>query len=354
MQTAAPVLERSPNASHPSAPATPAAAPPAVSPATAPAGATPAASPPQAAAPVPPAPAAPPAAPAIQKEPPAAANADEPVIKPYREGDWRPEFHVVKKGDTLYSIALDYGLDYRELAAWNNLEDPALIRLDQRLRLFPANSVGELAQPQAVPLEMPPAPAAVPVKTGPKARKLPYSEQALAQLNAAKPKDGAVSPSAATPPPPAAAASPARPAVNAPATTTTPRDAGGPDAKLVWEWPTQGNLLYGFGEGPNQKGVGIEGRSGQAVLASAPGKVVYSGNGLRGYGKLIIIKHNTSYLSVYAHNSQLLVKEGQSVAKGQKIAEMGNSDSDRVALHFEIRRLGRPIDPLQYLPARNS
>lgn len=349
MQTAAPVLERSPNASRPSPPAEPAAAPPtAVT--TAPAGATPAATPPQAAAPVPPA--APPAAPAIQKEPPAAANTDEPVIKPYREGDWRPEFHVVKKGDTLYSIALDYGLDYRELAAWNNLEDPALIRLDQRLRLFPANSVGELAQPQAVPLEMPPAPAAVPVKTGPKARKLPYSEQALAQLNAAK-ANSTATPASPTPSPPTATPPPARPAVNAPA-TTTPRDAGGADARLVWEWPTQGNLLYGFGEGPNQKGVGIEGRSGQAVLASAPGKVVYSGNGLRGYGKLIIIKHNTSYLSVYAHNSQILVKEGQSVAKGQKIAEMGNSDSDRVALHFEIRRLGRPIDPLQYLPAKNS
>ena len=133
-----------------------------------------------------------------------------------------------------------------------------------------------------------------------------------------------------------------------------PKEAGSADARLVWEWPTQGKVIYGFGEGTNQKGVGIDGRSGQAVLASAPGKVVYSGSGLRGYGRLIIIKHNASYLSVYAHNSQILVKEGQSVAKGQKIAEMGNSDSDRVALHFEIRRLGKPIDPLQYLPERNS
>ena len=347
MQTAAPVLERSPNASRPSPPADPAAAPPAAPVTTAPAATAPAASPP----PVPPP--APPTAPELQKDFPAAASVDEPVIKPYREGDWRPEFHAVKKGDTLYSIALDYGLDYRELAAWNNLEDPALIRVDQRLRLFPANSVGELAQPQAVPLEMPPAPAAVPVKTGPKARKLAYSEQALAQLNAAKPYATASPPATAPSSPPAAIPSPPRPAVNVPQ-TTAPKDAGSADARLVWEWPTQGNLLYGFGQGPNQKGVGIEGRSGQAVLASAPGRVVYSGSGLRGYGKLIIIKHNTSYLSVYAHNSQILVKEGQSVAKGQKIAEMGNSDSDRVALHFEIRRLGRPIDPLQYLPARSS
>ncbi len=276
-------------------------------------------------------------------------SAEAPIIRPYREGDWRPEFHVVKKGDTLYSIALDYGQDYREVAAWNNLEDPALIRLDQRLRLFPPDSVGELAHPQAVPLPavIPPAPIAVPVKTEPKARKLPYSEQALAQLKAATPKP-TTAPSA---PPPAAA--PVKPAVTATATPVS-KETGSADVRLVWEWPTQGKLIYVFGEGTNQKGVGIEGRSGQAVLASAPGRVVYSGSGLRGYGKLIIIKHNTSYLSVYAHNSLIMVKEGQSVAKGQKIAEMGNSDSDRVALHFEIRRLGKPIDPLQYLPERNS
>ena len=278
---------------------------------------------------------------------------EEAIVKPYRDGDWRPEFHLVRKGDTLFSIALDYGQDYRELAAWNNLEDPALIRLGQRLRLFPPDSFGELAQPQAVPLpvEIPPAPAAVPLKTEPKARKLPYSEQALAQLKGATPKPA--SPPATAPIPASAAGQPTKPAVRAP-TTPALKEPGSADARLVWEWPAQGKLIYGFGEGMNQKGVGIEGRSGQAVLASAPGKVVYSGNGLRGYGRLIIIKHNASYLSVYAHNSQILVKEGQSVAKGQKIAEMGSSDSDRVALHFEIRRLGKPIDPLQYLPERNS
>lgn len=345
--TAAPVIERSPNA-----PRTAPAAPPSTAPATAaPVVTAPAATTPQAAAPPH---AGAPAASTVQKaETPVSASTEEPIIKPYREGDWRPEFHVVKKGDTLYSIALDYGQDYRELAAWNNLADPALIRLDQRLRLFPPDSVGELALPQAVPLpvEIPPAPVAVPVKTEPKARKLPYSEQALAQLKAATPKPASAPATAPFPPP--TAAPPAKPAVKAPA-TPAPKEAGSADVRLVWEWPTQGKVIYGFGEGTNQKGVGIEGRSGQAVLASAPGKVVYSGRGLRGYGKLIIIKHNTSYLSVYAHNSQILVKEGQSVAKGQKIAEMGNSDSDRVALHFEIRRLGKPIDPLQYLPERNS
>ncbi len=347
--TAAPVLERSPNASR--APAVVPTSTPATAAAVATATTAPAAGIPQTAAP--PHADAPTASTVHKAETPVSAVTEEPIIKPYREGDWRPEFHVVKKGDTLYSIALDYGQDYRELAAWNKLDDPALIRVDQRLRLFPPDSVGELALPQAVPLEMPPAPVAVPVKTEPKARKLPYSEQALAQLKAATPKPAGSPPASTAPSPPPTAALPAKSAATAPA-TPAPKEADSVSVKLVWEWPTQGKLIYGFGEGTNQKGVGIEGRSGQAILASAPGRVVYSGSGLRGYGKLIIIKHNASYLSVYAHNSQVLVKEGQSVAKGQKIAEMGKSDSDRVALHFEIRRLGKPIDPLQYLPERNS
>lgn len=278
-----------------------------------------------------------------------AEKTEEPEIEPYREGDWRPEHYVVRKGDTLYSIALDHGRDYRDLAAWNNLEDPALIRADQRLRLFPPEVPGELASPQAVPLpaENPSAPVPVPLKTEPKVRKLPYSEQAYAQLRIAAPKTGA-SPAPTTL---------ALPVLKSPAKPPPPpasKDTTGANLRLTWEWPTQGNLIYGFGAGPNQKGVGIGGRKGQPVLASAPGKVVYSGSGLRGYGKLIIIKHNESYLSVYAHNSEILVKEGQSVAKGQKIAEMGDTDNDRIALHFEIRRLGMPIDPLQYLPERAS
>ena len=275
------------------------------------------------------------------------APMEEPTTKPYREGDWRPEFHVVKKGDTLYSIALDYGQDYRELAAWNNLDDPGLIKIDQRLRLFPPDSVGEATTAQPTPL---PAPMATPVFSEPKARKLPYSEQALAQLKMPVPK-------AAATPAPVPAVPPAKsPTASTAHATPAPvqKEAPSGDGKMIWEWPAQGRLLYGFGQGANQKGVGIEGRNGQPVLAAAPGKVVYSGIGLRGYGKLIIIKHNASYLSVYAHNSQILVKEGQTVAKGQKIAEIGDTDSDRIALHFEIRRLGKPIDPLQYLPERVS
>jgi len=291
-----------------------------------------------------------PAAPEAEKLPPVV---EQPAIKPYREGDWRPEYHVVKKGDTLYSIALDYGQDYRELASWNNLEDPGVIRIDQRLRLFPPDSVGVPAIAAPTPL---PASPATPAFSEPKARKLPYSEQALAQLNVPATKEATASVAAATP-----AQTPGKPASTpsvspppSPAAAAAQKEIPVGDGKMTWEWPAQGKLLYGFGQGANQKGVGIEGRTGQPVLASAPGKVVYSGSGLRGYGKLIIIKHNASYLSVYAHNSQILVREGQTVAKGQKIGEIGNTDSDRIALHFEIRRLGKPIDPLQYLPERAS
>lgn len=275
------------------------------------------------------------------------------VVKPYREGDWRPEFHVVRKGDTLYSLALDYGEDYRDLAAWNRLEDPAKIRIDQKIRLFPPEST-QTSAPQPVPLPADPVPAPVVLKTGPKALKLPYSEQALAQLNATA---QAVTPGSNTVPAPGAAPAAATPPVTDATVASGLSPARAPavsTGKLVWEWPAEGPLAYTFGKGANQKGVGIEGKPGQPVLAGAPGKVVYSGSGLRGYGKLIIIKHDASYLSVYAHNSQILVKEGQTVAKGQKIAEMGSTDSDRVGLHFEIRRLGKPIDPLPYLPPRAS
>ena len=335
--TAAPVIERSPNSG-----AGMKAAPAQAATSKAQTTASPA-SPPTAVA-----------SPKTEKQPTAAAEklpptTEEPTTKPYREGDWRPEYHIVKKGDTLYSIALDYGQDYRELAAWNNLEDPGLIKIDQRLRLFPPDSAGEATTPQPTPLA---APAATPAFSEPKARKLPYSEQALAQLKMpAQKAEPAPLPSATATPP---AKPPVTHATPLPSAASAPKEAPAGDGRMIWEWPAQGKLLYGFGQGPNQKGVGIEGRSGQPVLAAAPGKVVYSGSGLRGYGKLIIIKHNASYLSVYAHNSQILVKEGQTVAKGQKIGEIGDTDSDRIALHFEIRRLGKPIDPLQYLPERAS
>jgi lipoprotein NlpD len=122
------------------------------------------------------------------------------------------------------------------------------------------------------------------------------------------------------------------------------------DDKIEWVWPASGKVIAGFSDSANLKGIDIAGKAGQPVVASAAGRVVYAGTGLRGYGKLIIVKHNGTYLSAYAHNRDILVKEGQQVGKGQKISEMGDTDADQVKLHFEIRRLGKPVDPAKYLP----
>jgi len=332
--------------------------------------------------------------------------------------DPRPESYIVKRGDTLYSIALDNGIEYRELAEWNDLEDANRIRIGQSLRLrAPAGSVSgadgvqtrpilssaapearaldeapalrplpgasqpatqsaaqsaspATAQPAEQPAAQPAAQPATPaasnslLRSGPLARKLPYSEQNLALLS--KPEPAALAPSSAsasvaspaasaTPtlpaaPPaaqPAPQAAPGASAANAQANT----DTDGDDDNIDWAWPSNGKLLAGFSE-PANKGIDLAGRIGDPVLAAAAGKVVYSGQGLRGYGKLVIIKHNKTFLSAYAHNSNILVKEGQSVTRGQRIAESGNTDSDSPKLHFEIRRFGKPTDPIKFLPAR--
>jgi lipoprotein NlpD len=179
--------------------------------------------------------------------------------------------------------------------------------------------------------KVPAAEAARPelLKTGPKAMKLPYSEENLALILRQSPAEAKVEPQVA---PPSAAS-----------------QSDGVD----WMWPAAGRVLAGFSKGAN-KGVDILGKVGDPVFASASGRVLYSGSGVRGYGKLVIIKHNDTYLSAYAHNSNLLVKEGQNVVKGQKIAEIGNTDSPQVKLHFEIRRLGEPVDPMKFLPEHRS
>ncbi len=190
-------------------------------------------------------------------------------------------------------------------------------------------------------------------KTQPKAVKEPYSEQALrdvqrgpASLPAAVPEPAA---------PPVIARVDPKPAETSPPVTRVDPSKAAPgaadgDDKVDWAWPAKGKIVTGFSEAASLKGIDIAGTSGQAVAASAGGKVVYAGTGLRGYGKLIIIKHNGTYLSAYAHNKEILVKEGQQVTRGQRIAEMGNTDADQVKLHFEIRRQGKPVDPLRYLP----
>lgn len=289
--------------------------------------------------------------------------APKPASKPAKLRDWRPDSHTVQKGDTLYSIALEYGLDYRELAAWNDLADINLIRVGQSLRLVPTQNGGAAmdrkpaqAGTQSLPLrtEVVPQPKPIseaPLITQPKAVKLPYSDAVLAQL-----ERGPVAPPA-KPEPAAAAVKPdsalARPvaAVEKAQADAAPREANETeDVALEWIWPSNGRVIAEFSEARNSKGLDIAGKAGQPVYAAAPGKVVYSGAGLRGYGRLVIIKHNPIYLSAYAHNQQVLVKEGQIVTRGQKIAEMGDSDADQVKLHFQIRQMGKPVDPLKYLP----
>jgi len=337
-----------------------------------------------------------------------------------------PPTYTVKRGDTLHQIALDTGLDYRELAAWNNIENVNRIYVGQVLRLTPpgapgANAfaanpggpepagmasdapTGVVTAPLRAPppigeattnaLTRPPSPsvASTPpassgkVITSPKAIKEPYSEQAVRDMNLAASAIPAPSSASAAAPispptngdatspagsatrnaPPAATGNAPPPAAThaSPSTTTSIPPAGAADAKigasstaaqsgdhLDWIWPAKGRIVTNFSETANLKGIDIAGTAGEPVRASAPGRVVYAGNGLRGYGKLIIIKHNDTYLSAYAHNREILVKEGQQVTRGQKIAEMGNTDADQVKLHFEIRRHGKPMDPTKYLP----
>jgi lipoprotein NlpD len=297
----------------------------------------------------------PPAAPGAKAAP--ATIPGQPA--PAGEKDWRPDSYTVKKGDTLYGIGLEFGYDYKEIAQWNGIAPPYRIYAGQALQLKPGETQGAAAAetPQGVvvaPIRSEPPIASrplggPPLKTEPKAVKEPYSELALnAPAPRPPPPKSPEAAKAADPAKPAETAKPADPAKAAEAVRPADLPKGDDDA-IEWGWPTQGKLLAGFSEGSGSKGLDIAGAPGQPVLASAAGKVVYSGAGLRGYGKLVIIKHNKTYLTAYAHNSRILVKEGQEVAKGQKIAEMGSTDADQTKLHFEIRRLGKPVDPARYL-----
>jgi lipoprotein NlpD len=249
--------------------------------------------------------------------------------------------YVVQKGDTLYSIAFLNGVDYRDVADWNKLDNPAAIQIGQQLQLRIPVSTPSVQTSSARPVMDSQVGEKDITKTYPKVGKLAYTDQALTQAERLQ-NDAAPSVAVAPIVPPVVATIP-------PIKITAPAERADDEEQLEWGMPTNGKMISGFSENDNRKGVDIVGQRGQAVVASAAGKVVYSGSGLRGYGKLVIIKHNKTYLSAYAHNDQILVKEGQTVTKGQKIAEMGNSDADQVKLHFEIRKLGKPVDPAKYL-----
>jgi lipoprotein NlpD len=259
---------------------------------------------------------------------------------------------MIKRGDTLYSIALEHGADYRDVARWNQLDDPTKISVGQVLRVTPpagepAVQVGA-ARGQAL-LQARPLDGAGTAQQGrgdgstkvaPKALRLPYSEENLALLS--KGDAAAVAPPASKP----VAVAPAAPTKpEPPRAAAIERD---PES-LDFIWPARGGLLAKFAE-PSSKGVDIGGKPGDPVLAAAAGQVLYTGTGIRGFGKLIVIRHENGFSSVYAHNREILVKEGQTVSRGQRIAEMGDSDADRPKLHFEIRKSGKPVDPLRYLP----
>jgi len=292
----------------------------------------------------------PPPAPVVQ--PPAPQPPPPPPEKPIPT-------YVVKKGDTLVSIALANGLDYRDLAAWNNVANVNRIEIGQVLVLAPPNGAAPPAStlPPAAPVTTPLAQAGPPIealplsntataKVEPRATKVPFSERALTQLGA---EAGAPALAPDAPPvAPPAAPTPAEPSPPVAPPVVLPKAAGTDKEDVDWMWPSKGKVLAPFTEA--SKGMDIAGRKGAPVLAAAAGRVVYAGVGLRGYGQLVIIKHNETWLSAYAHNDKILVKEQQDVKKGQKIAEMGATDADQVKLHFEVRRQGKPVDPAKYLP----
>jgi lipoprotein NlpD len=223
-----------------------------------------------------------------------------PVSDVMQTGQSRPvpkatfgSYYRVRPGDTLYSIAWAIKKDYKQVAAWNNIAPPFTIYAGQSLRMFPPSSRVKKQAPVA----------------------------------------------------------------SKPAAASSKRPANASEARLGpvkrWNWPTQSQrVMAAFSPSVGRDGIDIAGKRGDPVYSTANGRVVYSGSGLRGYGKLIIIKHNETYLSAYAHNDNLLVTEGQMIKAGQKIASLGNTGTDRFKLHFEIRRKGKPVNPLNYLPRR--
>lgn len=218
-------------------------------------------------------------------------------------------FYRIKRGDTLLRIALDHGQSHRDIAEWNNIADMNQIEVDQVIRVVPPRSAKAMTSKVEVKQEKPSAAKDV-VKPSDKMK-----DEKLAKNETKVEKSNDVA----------------------------------SDAGIKLSWPSKGNVVDRFDEGKN-KGIDISGKSGDTIQAAADGKVVYAGNSLRGYGNLVIVKHDNTYLTAYAHNKTLLVKEGDSVKKAQKIAEMGNTDADQVKLHFEVRKHGKPVDPMSYLP----
>jgi len=246
-----------------------------------------------------------------------ASNSSAPPIGAENAG--KPGYYTVKQGDTLIRIGLDQGQNWRDIVRWNNLDNPNNIEVGQVLRVQP------------------------PLVAGSASKGTDQSNSGVV----VRPVSSAVVQNTSNPSADATTSPPAN-STNTQSAKPVPLDNA---EEITFAWPASGNLNAYFDEVKN-KGLDIAGKAGDPVLAAADGKVVYAGSGLRGYGNLIIIKHNNTYLSAYAHNQTLLVKEDQSIKRGQKIAEMGSTDADQVKLHFEVRKQGKPIDPLKMLPPR--
>jgi lipoprotein NlpD len=260
--------------------------------------------------------------------------------------------HIVRPGDTVLSISRQYGIAARDIIAWNHLANPNQIEVGQAVRIAPAGTAASnVTVAEAIPVRVdavrtdpadrtPAAPAGAPgasvaVKNEPRGGKEPYSDEGWAKAQSAS---------------------------YTPVMATAPQQAEAPQQNAAamegkWIWPVKGKVIIAY-DAPmdsngktRNKGIDIAGAPGTPVLAAAAGKVAYAGSGLRGLGKLVIIKHDADYLTAYAHNQNLLVKELDTVSQGQKIAELGSTDADRPKLHFELRRQGQPVDPLKHLPA---
>jgi lipoprotein NlpD len=258
----------------------------------------------------------------------AAADISKPL--PGIENLGKPGYYAVKPGDTLIRIGLESGQNWKDLVKWNNLENPNIIEIGQVVRVVPpgVDATAAATRPiMAAKAEVRPLDAK-PTAASASAASTPFSTAPTVVTTA--PAPAPVVPVAPVAPPPVV------------------REG---DDDVNWSWPAAGSVFAGFEEG-KAKGLVISGKAGDPVLAAADGRVVYAGSGLRGYGNLVILKHNNTYLTAYAHNQALLVKEDQAVRRGQKIAEMGSSDAERVQLHFEIRKQGKPIDPAKLLPPR--
>lgn len=291
--------------------------------------------------------------PRTQVEPVATTQRNQPAAAARRPAPARGTYQVVR-GDTLYGIAFRHGLDYRDLARWNQINSPYTIYPGQRLRLNGSAApvrTGTVATAPGTPTSGPTtAPAAKPAAPTPQV--VPAVKPVAAPAHGAG--NSAARSGANAPGQPAASPAPAR--ADTPPPATTPVVAGAPSRSVQgihWRWPASGQLVGRFAAGDQtRQGIGIAGKAGDPVLAAADGEVVYSGSGLLGYGELVIIKHSSDFLSAYGHNRKRLVNEGQRVRAGQQIAEMGRTGASRDMLHFEIRKTGKPVDPLGFLPAR--